>query len=67
MLATRCPMGYVQPVDNFEGSAAQLLEMGLFSARGLTPLQARIRLAIGLGDGLKDDELRRYMDWQGEK
>ena len=41
--------------------------MGLFSARGLTPLQARIRLAIGLGDGLKDDELRRYMDWQGEK
>lgn len=67
VLATRCPMGYVQPMDNFEGSAAQLLEMGLFSARGLTPLQARIRLAIGLGDGLKDDELRRYMDWQGEK
>ena len=67
VLATRCPMGYVQPLDSFEGSASQLLEMGLFSARGLTPLQARIRLAIGLGDGLKGDELRQYMDWKGEK
>ena len=67
VLASRCPGGCVQATDSFEGSASQLLEMGLISARNLSPLQARIRLAVGLGDGLKGGDLRQYMEWQGDK
>ena len=61
VLASRCPIGCVRPGIDFEGSARRLLEMGLISAGTLTPLQARIRLAVGLGAGLKDQELRAYM------
>jgi L-asparaginase len=60
-LASRCPIGCVRPGIDFEGSAGRLLEMGLINAGTLTPLQARIRLAVGLGCGLKDQELRAYM------
>ena len=61
VLASRCPIGCVRPGVDFEGSARRLLEMGLIGAGTLTPLQARIRLAVGLGAGLKDQELRSYM------
>ena len=61
VLASRCPIGCVRPEIDFEGSARRLLEMGLFSAGTLTPLQARIRLAVGLGAELTDQELRAYM------
>ena len=60
-LASRCPMGRVQEGSIFEGSAAHLLEMGILSAGSLTPLQARIRLAVGLGAELAGQELRAYM------
>jgi len=61
VLASRCPIGCVLPGPGFEGSAKRLLEMGLISAGTLTPLQARIRLAVGLGAGLAGQELRAYM------
>ena len=61
VLASRCPVGCVRPGSDFEGSARRLLEMGLISAGTLTPLQARIRLAVGLGAELTDQELRAYM------
>ena len=61
VLASRCPVGCVLPGPGFEGSAKRLLEMGLISAGTLTPLQARIRLAVGLGAGLTGQELRAYM------
>ena len=61
VLASRCPIGYVRSGIDFEGSARRLLEMGLISAGTLTPLQARIRLAVGLGAALPDQELRAYM------
>jgi L-asparaginase/Glu-tRNA(Gln) amidotransferase subunit D len=35
--------------------------MGLISAGTLTPLQARIRLSMGLGAEMKDQELRAWM------
>jgi len=60
-LASRCPIGYVRSGCDFEGSAKRLLEMGLINAGTLTPLQARIRLAVGLGAELTDQELRAYM------
>jgi len=61
VLASRCPIGCVRPGISFEGSARHLLEMGLISAGTLTPLQARIRLAVGLGAELTGQELRAYM------
>ena len=60
-LASRCPIGHVCLGSDFEGSAKRLLEMGLINAGTLTPLQARIRLAVGLGAELTDQELRAYM------
>jgi L-asparaginase len=61
VLASRCLAGRVQAEDDFEGCAKRLLEMGLISAGVLTPLQARIRLAVALGAELTGQELRAYM------
>jgi L-asparaginase len=61
VLTSRCPMGRVQPGLDFEGSAKRLLEMGVMSAGILTPLQARIRLAVGLGAELSGQSLRDYI------
>ncbi|MDR2529022.1 MAG: asparaginase domain-containing protein [Synergistaceae bacterium] len=60
-LTSRCPMGRVQPGGDFEGGAKGLLEMGLVSGGTLTPLQARVRLAVGLGAELRDQALKNYM------
>lgn len=62
VLASRCPDGRVQSVDSFDGSASQLIEMGIMSAGSLNPHQARIRLALGLGAGLKGADLRSYIE-----
>ena len=61
VLSSRYPDGIVQATENYEGSASQLLEMGLISAGMLSPYQARIRLAVGLGAGLKGQDLAAYM------
>lgn len=61
VLTSRCPAGCVQAYTDFEGSAARLLEMGLIGAGGLSPLQARVRLALALGAGLGGRELSDYM------
>ena len=61
VLASRYPDGIVQATENYEGSASQLLEMGLISAGMLSPYQARIRLAVGMASGLNGQELADYM------
>ncbi|MDR2175319.1 MAG: asparaginase domain-containing protein [Synergistaceae bacterium] len=61
VLTSRCLSGRVQPGPDFEGAAKHLLEMGLMSAGVLTPLKARIRLAVGLGAELSGQSLRDYM------
>jgi L-asparaginase len=61
VLTSRCLAGRVQPGPDFEGSAKRLLEMGVMSAGVLTPLKARIRLAVGLGAELSGQSLRDYM------
>jgi L-asparaginase len=61
VLTSRCPAGRVQPGPDFEGAAGRLLEMGAMSAGVLTPLRARIRLAVGLGADLSGQSLRDYM------
>lgn len=61
VLTSRYPDGFVQANENYEGSASQLLEMGLINAGMLSPYQARIKLAIGLSSGLKGEELANYI------
>lgn len=61
VLTSRYPDGFVQATENYEGSASQLLEMGLISGGMLSPFQARIKLAVGLASGLKGQELADYI------
>ncbi|MGI6075671.1 MAG: asparaginase [Pyramidobacter sp.] len=59
--ASRCLQGCITEEEDFEGSFSKLKEFGVMSAGFLTPLQARIKLAVGLGAGLKDEELQKYL------
>ena len=61
VLTSRYPDGFVQATENYEGSAAQLLDMGLINAGMLSSYQARIKLAVGLAANLKDQALNEYM------
>lgn len=61
VLTSRYPDGFVQATENYEGSASQLLEMGLINGGMLSPYQARIKLAVGLASGLKGQELSDYI------
>lgn len=61
VLTSRYPDGFVQATENYEGSAAQMLEMGLISGGMLSPYQARIRLAVGLAAGLNGEGLAEYI------
>ena len=61
VLTSRYPDGIVQAMENYEGSAAQLLEMGLINGGMLSPYQARIKLAVGMSAGLKGSELSDYI------
>jgi L-asparaginase len=61
VLTSRCVNGRVIPGSNFEGSAYRLIEMGVYNGGGLNPLQARIKMSLGLGAGLKGEELQAYI------
>ena len=61
VLTSRYPDGFVQATENYEGSASQLLEMGLINGAMLSPYQARIKLAVGLSAGLESFELAEYI------
>ena len=61
VLTSRYPDGIVQATESFEGSASQLLDMGLISGGMLSPYQARIRLAVGLAAGLTGQNLSGWM------
>lgn len=61
VLTSRYPDGFVQATENYEGSASQLLEMGLINGGMLSPYQARIKLAVGLAADLKGENLADYI------
>ena len=61
VLTARYPGGIVQATENYEGSASQLLEMGLISGGMLTAYQARIKLAVGLAANLKGQDLAEFI------
>jgi len=61
VLSSRCINGKIIPSVNFEGSAYRLIEMGVLDGGGLNPLQCRIKMSLGLGAGLTEEELQAYM------
>lgn len=61
VIVSRCPRGCVVEQEVFEGSFAKLKDMGILSGGFMSPLKARLRLAVGLGVGLKGEELQRYL------
>ena len=61
VLTSRYPDGIVQAMENYEGSASQLLEMGVINGGMLSPYQARIKLAVGLSAGLNGNDLSAYI------
>ncbi len=58
---SRCSRGCVLDGQVFEGSFAKLAEIGVMNGGPLTPVQARIKLAVGIGAGLKGEDLQNYL------
>jgi L-asparaginase len=56
-LASRTGAGAVGPHYAFPGGGATWLRAGILSAGDLTPVQARVALALGMGAGLAGDDL----------
>ena len=61
VITSRCLRGRVVTSYAYEGSAQKLLEIGVLSGGNLTPLQARLKLAVGIGAGLTGKDLQRYL------
>lgn len=61
VMTSRCCQGCVVDNSDFEGSFAKLKEFGVMSGGFLSGLQARIKLAVGIGAGLKGEELQNYL------
>ena len=58
VLASRCAAGSVTPAYAFPGGGATWARAGAILAGTLTPIKARVALALGLGAGLDDPGLR---------
>jgi len=58
VLASRVPSGRVAPAYGFPGGGARWIAAGAIPAGFLTPVKARIALALGIGSGLAGDGLR---------
>ena len=61
-LVSRCFNGIAEPVYAYEGGGVQLHQAGIFFVKELNAQKARIKLLIALNAGLKDQELRDYME-----
>ena len=61
VITSRCHRPRVVPTETFEGGTARLLEMGVLHGGALRPLQARLRLSVGLGAKLSPEELQAYL------
>ena len=61
VLTSRYPGGYVQAMEQYEGSASQLIDMGAIPAGLLSPFHARLRLAVALASGMPAEELPNWI------
>jgi L-asparaginase len=60
-LASRTGAGAVGPFYAFPGGGTTWLRAGILLAGDLTPVQARVALALGMGAGLRDQALRTFL------
>lgn len=62
VITTRCHQGHTRKMPyTFEGNMVRLLEIGVLDGGHLRPPQAQLRLAAGLGSGLRKEELQNYL------
>lgn len=61
VVVSRCLKGCVTEDVSFEGAFLKLKEFGVMSGGFLSPLQARLKLAVGIGANLKGEELQKYL------
>lgn len=61
VVVSRCPQGCVFTSESFEGAFSRMSEFGIMSGGFLTGEQARLKLAVGIGAGLKGEDLQNYL------
>ena len=61
VVTSRCQMGRVLALYEFEASAKRLFDMGVLDGGNLRPFQARLRLAVGLGATMDTPTLQSYL------
>lgn len=61
VMVSRCHRGCVLESADFEGSFHRLKEIGIMDGGYLSPLQARLKLAVGIGAGFKGEKLQKYL------
>lgn len=61
VVVSRCLRGCVMEDSSFEGAFLKLKEFGVMNGGFLSPLQARLKLAVGIGANLKGEELQKYL------
>jgi len=61
LLTSRCMTGHVRKMFAYEGSVNRLLESGVLDGGNLSPTHARLKLAVGIGAGLKGQALQDYI------
>ncbi|MHC9532296.1 asparaginase [Dellaglioa sp. BT-FLS60] len=61
VIVSRCFNGVAQDVYDYEGGGVQLKKMGGIFCRGLNGQKARIKLLVGLSNGLEKEELAIYV------
>jgi len=61
LLTSRCLTGHVKKMFAYEGSVNRLLECGVLNGGNLSPVHGRLKLAVGIGAGLKGAALQEYL------
>lgn len=61
-LVSRCFNGIAEPVYAYEGGGVCLQNAGVFFVKELNAQKARLKLLIAINAGLREDELRAYME-----
>lgn len=61
VLVSRCYNGVAQDIYDYEGGGIELTKMGLILCQGLNGQKARIKLLVGLSNGLTGADLRQFV------